>query len=97
MPTRRIGSFDEGRVRFEVDYGNNMVVTAVRCINNSDQAAYGQAIRQNPPRKAYEQRFPPNQTVEIGIPTHPNDRLQYVIDEHGRFGGVNVVLMWPYP
>jgi hypothetical protein len=94
--TKTLGNFDNGNVVFELDYDNvNLRLTALRCINNTSQAAYGQA-RKTSNGRAYDMRFGPGTTV-IAIPTQTATRLTITIDARGRVDGVDYQLMWPYP
>lgn len=36
-----LGSFDDGRVSFEIDYDDNLDVLTFRCRNDSEQNAFG--------------------------------------------------------
>lgn len=94
--TKQLGGLGPD-VRFELDYDDRkLLLVALRCINNSDSAAWGQAVATANGR-TYGMRFPPGQTTEVAIPTGPQQKLDITIDAQGRLDGVEYSLMAPYP
>ena len=86
-----------GYVKFQIDYDNvNLRLIALRCINNSTEACWGQATKISNGR-SYDMRFPPSSTTYIAIPTAPSTRLEITIDARNRVDGVEYHFVWPYP
>lgn len=93
--TRNLAYFAGASVEFQIDYDDvNMLLLAIRCINNSAQAAYGKAYHLATGRM-YDSYFPANQTTFIEIPTGPQTRMQVSITGNGRMDGVDYTLMYP--
>lgn len=87
-----------GVVRFEYDYddaANRLWVTAVRCVNTSTEAAYGELVMLSNGRK-YGARFAPG-TTEIAVPTAANLRIQHFINANGKLDGIDKNILVPYP
>ena len=98
--TKRLGGDGDpvrGYVVFEVDYDNVALrLTALRCINNSTEAAWGRVTKLSNGRTA-SRVFPANQTTVITIPTGASQRLAITIDARGRIDGCDYFFMWPAP
>ena len=96
IQTKTLGGFGPD-VRFELDYDDaKLILVALRCINNSASAAWGQAVATANGR-TYGMRFPPQQTTEVAIPNHPQQKLDITVTANGRLDGVEYSLMHPYP
>lgn len=98
MPTitKRIGEFEGDLVRLEVDYDSGTLrLLALRSMNNSGQAAYGQAT-QTASGRTHGIRFGPG-TTEMAIPTAVQQRLVFSLDDRGRLDGVTFSTAYPYP
>ena len=98
--TRKVGGDGDaqrGYVEFQIDYDDRKnYLTALRCINSSTEAAWGQATLVADGR-SYDMRFPAGQTTYIAIPTGAAQRLGITVDPRGRIDGVEYHFMWPYP
>lgn len=93
--TKTLGVFDGGNVIFELDYDDVALrLTAIRCINGSNQPAFGQATATANGR-TYSRTFAANATTEQAIPTGAQTRLDITIDARGRVYGVDYALAWP--
>jgi hypothetical protein len=80
----------------QYDYDDvSLLLTAIRCINNTSKPAYGWAARETNYNVNYEATFPANQTTEFPINNGVNNRLQLVIDAPGRVHGVEYRLRYP--
>lgn len=86
-----------GYVEFWIDYDDALLrLTALRCINNSTELAWGRVTNLQTNR-SYEQTFAANQTTEISIPGNAAQRLNISIDANGRIDGCDYFFMWPAP
>ena len=96
--TRKLASWNNDEGRIEIDYDSvNLRISAIRCVNGSSQAAYAWLKRVSD-GLLYGQRFPPNQTTMISVPTNSAaTRLTYTIGSTGKFEGVIGEVMFPYP
>lgn len=93
--TKNLAYFAGTSVEFQIDYDNaSLLLLAVRCINNSAEAAYGKA-RHLGTGRVYDSYFPANQTTFLPIPTGPQTRMQVTVDARGRVDGVDYTLMYP--
>lgn len=97
--TKQIASFQDESIRFEIEYDDvTLRISALRCINNSGQAGYGELIRQSD-GLVYGQRFGAGTTF-ISIPTNSQaTRMQFTIDPErpNHFLGFEARFMFPYP
>lgn len=101
--TRNVASYDNGNVVFQVDYDDaTLRIVAVRCVNNSNQSAYGEAVQELEPDaqsqkgRKYGTTFLSNSTTEIPVSTSPSLKLQYTIDgPSGQIDGVTIRTHWP--
>lgn len=98
--TRQRGSDGDetrGYVTFEIEYeANALYLTALRCINQSTEAAWG-CVTHIATGRTYSMRYPAGQTTVLPIPTLSTQRLSVTIDARGRLDGVDSAFMWPYP
>lgn len=89
MPTRTVATFHNELVRFEVDYDNSRRVTALRCINDSDNDVVGEVTRADSGR-SYSKTFLAHTNTYIPIPTGVAQRIQFdEIGVHGQFSGLS--------
>lgn len=88
--TKNLAIFDGGNVIFELDYDDVVLrLLAIRCINGSNQPAFGRATALANGR-TYSRTFDANQTTEQAIPTNAANRLDITIDARGRAGAWTV-------
>lgn len=93
--THRVGGFNNETVVFEYDYDDStLFVTAVRCLNQTDQPAYASAtdLTRN---RTYEREWPAQATTEQAIPTGAAQRLVLTVSPSGRFDNLSVSMRWP--
>lgn len=98
MPTKILGSFDNGNVRAELDWtvdGSDIVATAFRVINNTNFACYC-SVTETASGRTYGQRFNANSTTERPLPTNLGQRIGGFIDARGRLDGIDFQMAWPY-
>lgn len=94
--TKSLGSFDNGNVRFEIDYSDTLLrLLAVRCINNSTIPASATVTAVSQPTRTYTRTFAASQTTVLNIPTTAATRLNITVDARGRVDGVDYQLAWP--
>lgn len=95
--TVSVAQFQNGLVRVEVDYDDaTLRISAVRVVNDSDQAANVTAIRLSD-GKIVSQRFPARSTTFRSIPSSPpQERLGFTLNQ-GRLDGISFEVLWPYP
>lgn len=102
MPTRSIGTWENGAVDIQLDYDATNTITAIRCVNSSPHSVWVQAVQLDPQGnrdvgRAYDTTFPPNQTTELAIPTGQARRLSQYIDTRGFFNGLDIHVLIPAP
>lgn len=100
MATIQLGSVgDDGAgnplVQFELEVDSNNRATALRCINNSTEAAWG-SLTQASSGRTVGLRFPPGTTV-LAIPTTVALRIMALLDSRGRLTNIDRNIVWPYP
>jgi len=96
IQTTRLGSFDEDRCVWEVDWDDQaLILTRLRCINNSSQpsqiVAHVQSTGRNgtltaPAGQTTTQNLPQTQQTKLDITINPNN---------GRIDGIDYSLFWP--
>lgn len=96
MPTKILADADNGNVRAELDWDASLRVVTLRVINNTAQACY-LSVTQTSNGRTRGQRFPPNDTTVLTIPTTVAQRIQGQLDPRNRFNGVEFAFIWPYP
>lgn len=98
--TRQIGGDGDparGYVFWEIDFDDaKLLLTAVRCRNESSEATYG-SVTQISNGRTYGMRFPPNSTTNIAIPTGQAQKIDISIMPSGKLDGVHYSFVWPYP
>lgn len=87
MPTRTIGTFNNGLVEFQIDYDASNRITAVRCINNGDTDVYGEVVQDVNGRKGGA-TFLAHTNTSISVPTGVAGRINISINAQGRLVGV---------
>ena len=93
--TKLEAEYADGLVRFEYDYDDaTLRLTALRCVNNTSQAAYGKATQTSNGR-THERTFGADQTTAVAIPTGAAQRLQLVLGSNGKLDGVSIETRWP--
>ena len=98
--TRSFNAYRAVGVVFQYDYDAvTNYVTAFRCINNSDQPAWGEVVvddasPRNRDRK-YSRTFDANQTTTISVPTNQAARIELVVGPKGNLIGCYLNLRWP--
>lgn len=100
MATRGIGSIgDDGAgnplVAWSIEIDNSGRVTALVCVNSTQQAAWG-SITQISNGRTAGARFPPGAT-NVPISTGQSQRILAAFDERGRLVDFTMDLLWPYP
>ena len=93
--TKEIGSFGD-QVTFSITYDNvSNLLTALRCKNDSEQDAIGEATLVANGR-SYSKIFQAHTDTNIAIPTQKATRLDITVDANGRVNGVEYHFSWPY-
>jgi len=82
-------------VRFEVDYDDvTLRVSALRCVNDSGQDAYGELVRASD-QAARGLTIPAGTTREVAIPQNPAAaRFVFTLRE-GHVSGITLQSRWP--
>lgn len=76
MPTRTVMTFEGGLVEFQVDYDESNRITALRCINDSDNDVIGEVTRVSTGRSA-QKTLLAHTTTHVAIPTNAAQRIQF--------------------
>lgn len=97
--TKKLASFQDESIVFEIEYDDvTLRISALRCINNSGQAGYGELIRQSD-GLVYGQRFGAGTTF-IQIPTNSQaSRMTFFFSptHPGSIDGIEARFEFPYP
>ena len=94
----RDGDDARGFVTWFVQWDDvNLRLTALRCENNSSEAAWGKCQSVANPSRVREVTIPANTTRTISIPTGASTRFDITVTEKGRIDGVEYWTMWPAP
>jgi hypothetical protein len=102
MPTRSIGTWENGTVDIQLDYDAQNIITAIRCINGSPDSVYVQAVQLDSQGnrdlgRIYETTFPPNAITVLTPPTGQARRLSQYVDSRGFFNGLDINVVIPAP
>jgi hypothetical protein len=89
MPTRLVGTWENGTIVAELDYDASNRITAVRVINSSSLDMYLEAT-QISNNRTYGKIFLAGTTTQIPVGNGPAERLEQFLDERGRWNGISV-------
>lgn len=92
-----LGGAENGGATIELLYDDaNMRATGVQVTNNLPEAIYVEILRDGD-NLLYSQRFPPQLTTVINIPTTPAGRINLIMDARGRLRGYWAGISYPVP
>lgn len=98
-----LGSFDDNKVRFELDYDDSLVALTFRCVNESTDNAYGLVKRIDPDTGTVDGNqwgdvCPAGETKVIAIPQSANKRIVLIPhpSKPGKFGGFEADTRYPF-
>lgn len=99
--TIEIGSFDDNRVKFEIDYDDNLDVISFKCRNeNPDFRAFGTLIKvvnDTATDTQYGLIGEPNQITTIEIPQGGNQGIRLHVGlKPGRLYGYTAEMKFPF-
>lgn len=98
--TRILGTFDDGRVEFAIDYDDNLDVLTFRCRNDSEQQAYGLLQRTNaegaPDGVQYGMEAAAGELTTLAIPQGKDGIRLRPGSRAGSLGGYQSDLRFPF-
>lgn len=90
MPTRTIGTWENGTVTAELDFDASNIATNLRVINNSALDVFIQ-VQEIASGRSVSRTFAANSgTMNQAIPTGVGQRLTQFINANGKFDGLSI-------